>query len=129
MSNELVPSGEKENVLLIKSFAFSVRIFKLGRHLQSEQKEYVVSKQVVRSGTSIGANAEEAVGGISEADFSARLSVAYKEARETSYWLRLLHAADCLPLPLFESLEADCQELCRILFSILRTSGRVKDET
>ena len=129
MSNALMPAGGKENVLLEKSFAFGVRMFKLGRHLQSEQKEYVVSKQVVRSGTSIGANAEEAVGGISKADFSAKISVAYKEARETSYWLRLLHAADCLPSPLFESLEADCQELCRILFSILRTSGRIQDET
>ncbi|MDQ2794844.1 MAG: four helix bundle protein [Bacteroidota bacterium] len=116
--------GGKDNVLLEKSFVFGVRMFKLGRYLQGEQREYVLSKQIVRSGTSIGANAEEAVDAISKADFSAKISVAYKEARETSYWLRLLHAAECLPVPLFDSLEADCQELCRILFSILRTSGR-----
>jgi four helix bundle protein len=121
---EPTPLGGKDNVLIDKSFAFGVRVFELGRHLQSEQKEYVLSKQLVRSGTSIGANAEEAAGAISKADFSAKISVAYKEARETSYWLRLLHAADCLPPPFFTSLEADCQELCRILFSILRTTGR-----
>ncbi|HEX8506478.1 MAG TPA: four helix bundle protein [Hymenobacter sp.] len=123
MSN--ATTGAKDNVLLEKSFAFGVRIFKLGRLLQREQSEYVLSKQIVRSGTSIGANAEEAVGAISKAEFSAKISVAYKEARETSYWLRLLHAANCLPTPLFDSFEADCQELCRILFSILRSSGRV----
>ena len=124
MSNEQFPTGAKHNVLLEKSFAFGVRVFKLSRLLQREQQEYVVSKQIVRSGTSVGANAEEAIGAISKADFSAKISIAYKEARETSYWLRLLHAADCLPTPLFESLEADCQELCRILFSILRSTGR-----
>ncbi len=99
-------------------------MFKLGRYLQQEQREYVVAKQIVRSGTSIGANSEEAVGAISRAEFSAKISIAYKEARETSYWPRLLYAAECLSPPLFDSLHDDCQELCRILFSILRTSGR-----
>jgi four helix bundle protein len=112
-------------VLLAKSFAFGVRIFKLGRFLHREQQEYILSKQVVRSGTSVGANAEEAIGAISKADFSAKISVAYKEARETSYWLRMLHAGECIPTELFESLDSDCQELCKILFSILRSSGRV----
>lgn len=111
------------NVLLEKSFAFSVRMFKLGSYLQ-QQREYVISKQVVRSGTAIGANAEEAAGAISRADFSAKISIAYKEARETSYWLRLLRAADCVDERLFESLHSECQELCKILFTILRTSGR-----
>jgi four helix bundle protein len=113
----------KSNVLLEKSFAFGVRIFKLGAYLQ-QRREFVISKQVVRSGTSIGANAEEVVGTISHADFSAKISIAYKEARETSYWLRLLRAADCLDEPLFQSLHSECQVLCKILFSILRTSGR-----
>ena len=117
--------GGKHNVLLEKSFAFGVRMFKLGRLLQREQSEYVVSRQIVRSGTSVGANAEEAVGAISKADFSAKISIAYKkEARETSYWLRLLHQAGYLESRLFHSLNDDCQELCRILFSILRTTGR-----
>ncbi|HLK96301.1 MAG TPA: four helix bundle protein [Hymenobacter sp.] len=117
MSNE-------QNVVLAKSYAFGVRMLKLYRHFCHEQREYVVSKQVVRSGTSIGANVEEAVGGISKADFSSKISQAYKEARETSYWLRLLHDADYLETRLFESLHDDCHELCRVLFAILRSSGR-----
>ncbi len=108
----------------MKSYAFGVRMLKLHQHLCREQREYVVSKQVVRSGTSIGANVEEAVGAISKADFSAKISIAYKEARETSYWLRLLHDAEYIESRLFNSLHTDCQELCRILFSILRSSGR-----
>jgi len=111
------------NVLLEKSFAFGVRMFKLGSHLQ-QRREFVVLKQVVRSGTAIGANAEEAAGAISHADFSAKISIAYKEARESSYWLRLLRAADCLDERLFDSLHGECQELCKILFVILRSSGR-----
>jgi four helix bundle protein len=122
MSNE--QAGGRHNVLLDKSFTFGVRIFKLGQYLQREQREFVIAKQVVRSGTSIGANSEEAAGAISKAEFSLKISIAYKEACETSYWLRLLHASDCLPPALFNSLHTDCQELCRILFSILRNTGR-----
>ena len=123
MSNEQF--GGEQNVVLTKSFAFAVRMVKLNKHLRSTHQEYVLSKQLVRCGTSIGANVEEAIGGISKADFSAKISIAYKEARETSYWLRLLHEADYLESRLFVSLHQDCQELCRILFSILRSSGRV----
>ena len=112
------------NVLLEKSFAFGVRIFKLCQFLQREHREYIVSKQLVRCGTAVGANAEEAMGGISKADFSLKISIAYKEAREASYWLRLLRAADCLSERQFESIHLECQELCKILFAILRTSGR-----
>lgn len=112
-------------MVLVKSFAFAVRMLKLTKYLQQELREYVVSKQVVRSGTSIGANVEEAVGAISKADFSAKLSVAHKEARETSYWLRLLHEGGYLETKLFTSLHQDCQELCRLLFAILRTTGRI----
>ena len=114
------------NVLLKKSFAFGVRVFRLSRYLQQEHREFIVSKQLVRSGTAIGANAEEAVGGMSKADFSHKISIAYKEARETSYWLRLLRAADYLSEHQFESIHPECQELCKILFSILRTSGRTQ---
>ena len=110
--------------LLQKSFAFAVRMLKFHRHLQSNEREYIVSKQLVRSATSIGANAEEATGAISGADFSSKISIAYKEARETSYWLRLLHAAGYVDEKLFASLHDDCQQLCRILYSILRSSGR-----
>jgi four helix bundle protein len=123
MSNEQLVI--EDNVVLTKSFAFALRIVKLNKHLRFGQQEYVLSKQVIRSGTSIGANVEEATGGVSKSDFSAKISIAYKEARETSYWLRLLHQADYLETKLFESLHSDCQELCRILFSILRSTGRV----
>ena len=123
MNNEQWSVGN--NVVLTKSYDFAVRVLKLYKHLRDSKREYIVSKQAVRSGTSIGANVEEAVGAISKADFSAKMSIAYKEARETSYWLRLLHDAGYLEPRLFESLHADCQGLCRILFAILRSSGRV----
>ena len=127
MSNEQLEVSKTDNVVLTKSFAFAVRMLKLQRHLV-EQREFVVSKQVVRSGTAIGANVEEAVGGISRADFSTKISIAYKEARETSYWLRLLAEGDYLESKLFQSLHEECQELCRLLFSILRTTGRVREQ-
>ncbi|AYA35895.1 four helix bundle protein [Hymenobacter oligotrophus] len=114
----------EQNVILAKSYAFAVRMLKLHKHLRMAQQEHIVSKQVVRSGTSFGANVEEAIGAISKADFSAKMSIAYKEARETSYWLRLLHDAEYLEARMFESLHNDCQELCRILFAILRGNGR-----
>jgi four helix bundle protein len=80
---------EKENVVLVKTYNFSVRIVKMYQHIATQKKEYVLSKQILRSGTSIGANVEEAISGISKADFKAKMSIAYKEARETDYWLRL----------------------------------------
>lgn len=79
-----------DNILLEKSFTFAVRTVRAVRYLVEEQKEYVLSKQFLRSGTAIGANAEEAVGGHSRADFIAKLTISYKEARETAYWIRLL---------------------------------------
>lgn len=115
----------ENNPARVKSYAFALRMLKLYPYLKESKQEYIVSKQVVRSGTSIGANVEEAVAAISKAEFSARMSIAYREARETSYWLRLLHDAGYLENKLSDSLYADCQELCRILFAILRTSGRV----
>lgn len=80
----------KENIIQIKSYAFAVRIVKVYQYLCEEKKEYVLSKQLLRSGTSIGANIEEAIGGQSGKDFYAKLTIAYKEARETHYWIRLL---------------------------------------
>ncbi len=80
----------KENVVRDKSYAFAIRIVKLYQHLSTKKKEFVLSKQILRCGTSIGANVEEALGGQSRADFVSKMSIAYKEARETCYWLRLL---------------------------------------
>ena len=80
---------KKDNIVQQKSYQFAVRIVKTCKYLQQEKKEYILSKQLLRSGTSIGANIEEAIGGQSEKDFFAKLTISYKEARETHYWIRL----------------------------------------
>ena len=113
------------SIILEKSFNFAIRIIKLHKFLCKDKKEYELSKQILRSGTSIGANIEEAHGGISNSDFSNKISIAYKEARETKYWLRLLFAADYIKENLFDSLFKDCDELCMISFAILN-STRIK---
>ena len=105
-----------------KSFLFSVRIVKLARYLQEEKKEYILSKQLIRSGTSIGANIAEAQQAQSRADFISKLSIALKEASETNYWLRLLNATEYLSKSEFSSIIADCKELERILTSIIKTT-------
>ena len=105
------------SVMTEKSFSFALRIVKLYQHLSGKKKEFVLSKQVLRSGTSIGANVEESRGAQSTPDFQAKISVAYKEARETSYWLRLLYASKYLTERQFTSLHTDCEELIRILGS------------
>ena len=108
----------KESVIHQKSYAFAVRIVRLSQYLSNEKREFVLSKQVLRSGTSIGANVEEASGGQSKRDFLAKMSIAYKEARETVYWLRLLKDTDYLTPVEFHSIHADADELCRILSKI-----------
>ncbi|MDQ3323013.1 MAG: four helix bundle protein [Acidobacteriota bacterium] len=112
----------KENILLERSFAFAVRVVKAYKYLIKEKKEFVLSKQLLRSGTSIGANAEEAVGGQSKADFVSKLSVAYKEARETKYWIRLLNATNYLDDAQAQSLLDDNEKLLRIIGKIQITS-------
>ena len=114
----------EKNIILKKTFEFAVRIVRLYKFLNEEKKEYVLSKQVLRSGTSIGANSEEAVVGYSKKDFAAKMSIAYKEARETHYWLRLLNATDYISETEFNSLLADCDEILKILFKIIKTSTK-----
>ena len=111
----------KENVVQEKSFAFALRIVNLYRWLCEEKREYVLSKQILRSGTSIGANVEEAAAAQSDKDFHSKLSVAHKEARETHYWLRLLHDAKFLDDNKYQSIITDCEELLKILSSITKT--------
>ena len=111
----------KENVVQKKSYAFALRIVKLYRWLCEEKREYVLSKQLLRSGTSVGANVEEAIGGQSEKDFAAKMTIAYKEARETHYWLRLMRDSDLIDQPAFESVIDDCDELLKLLGSITKT--------
>ncbi len=105
-----------------KSFLFAVRIVKLCKHLRGTKKEYTLSKQLLRSGTSIGANIAEAQQAQSRADFISKLSIASKEAVETNYWLRLLRATDYLNEAEFKSIHSDCCELERMLTAIVKSS-------
>lgn len=94
---------------------------KLYLYLFGEKKEFILSKQIVRSGTSIGANVEEAIGGQSQKDFLSKMCIAYKEARETHYWLRLLRDSNILDAGQFDSIIEDCDEILKISGSIIRT--------
>ncbi len=113
---------EKGNQIAEKSYKFAIRIVRLYQYLCKEQHEFILSKQVVRSGTSIGANVEEGLGGQSRNDFVAKFQISLKEARETRYWLRLLRDTDYLEPKLANSLIEDAEELIKILISILRTT-------
>ncbi|HXB10605.1 MAG TPA: four helix bundle protein [Bacteroidia bacterium] len=107
-----------DNVIQQKSFEFAIRIIKVYKYLISEKKEFVLSKQLLRSGTSIGANIEESIGGQSEKDFLSKISISYKETRETIYWLKLLLATEYLSKKEAESLLGDANELCKIIGKI-----------
>jgi four helix bundle protein len=113
-----------ENVIVEKSFEFSVRIINLYKHLQYEKKEYVLSKQILRSGTSIGANIFEAQRAQSKADFNAKMNISLKEANETYYWLRLLHRTDFISDEAFNSIEKDVNEIISILVSICKQTNK-----
>ncbi len=112
------------NALIEKSYAFALRTVKLYKYLVEEKREFVLSKQVLKSGTSIGANAEEAEGAQSKKDFIAKISISYKEARETHYWLRLLRDSHYLEANLATSMLNDCETLKKILSSILISSKK-----
>ena len=105
-----------------KSFLFAVRIVKLSKHLNTAKKEFVLSKQLLRAGTSIGANIAEAEQAQSKADFISKMSIALKEAVETNYWLRLLQATDYLSKAEFSSIYSDCRELEKMLTAIVKSS-------
>lgn len=113
---------KENNVIVEKSFQFGLRIVKLFLHLREHKIERELCVQLLKSGTSIGANIEEALGGSSRKDFIHKLEIAYGEARETRYWLRLLKESDLLELKLAESFISDCEELIKILTSILNSS-------
>ena len=107
-----------------KSEKFAIRIVNLYRYLCNEKKEFVLSKQILRSGTSIGANIAESECAISKNDFSAKLYIALKESAETMYWLRLLRSTDLIGQKAFDSLYSDCEEIKRILQSSTKTLNR-----
>ena len=114
----------QDSILLDKALRFAARIVKLHKHLTKEKHEGVISKQIIRSATSIGANANEAIYGISKADFIAKLHISLKETAETEYWLRLLILSGYIKENEGESLLHDCLELKKILISTLNTSKR-----
>ena len=113
-----------ENVLKIKSYQFALRIVKLYQHLSNEGRDFVLSRQVLRSGTSVGANVEEANQAESRADFIHKLSIANKEANETQYWLLLLRDSAILEEKLAESILADCNEIIRIITTSVKSSKK-----
>ena len=112
----------KENVLKDKSYKFALRIVKLYKHLTEEKKEFVLSKQILRSGTSIGANITEGSQAQSKADFIHKISIAHKESFETEYWLCLLRDSEFITNTQAESLLNDCNELQKILTTSIKTA-------
>lgn len=112
----------EDNVILVKSKKFAIRSVNLYKYLIDKKQEFVISKQLLRSGTSIGANVKEAIRGQSKPDFLAKMNIALKEASETEYWLELLHETDYITESDFNNIYADCQELLKILMSITKHS-------
>ena len=114
----------EKNIILEKSFKFAIRIVNLYKYLSKNKKEYVLSKQLLRSGTSIGANIKEAQAGESKKDFISKMSIASKEARESQYWIELLIQTDFLDIKQknTQTLKNDIEELIKIITSIVKTS-------
>ncbi len=111
----------KENIIATKTYNFAISIVNLSKTLVSKN-EFVLSRQILKSGTSIGANVEEAIGGISKRDFRAKMSISYKEARETHYWLRILRDTNYITTDEFDSLENELSSILKILFKIIQSS-------
>ena len=112
----------KENVIQQKSYVFALRMINAYKYLTQEQREFVLSKQVLRSGTSIGALVKEAEHAQSSADFIHKMNIALKEANETEYWLMLLKDSEYIDEKVFSSIHKDCDELIRLLVSIVKSS-------
>ena len=112
---------KQDNLVLEKSMDFAVRVVKLYQYLSEEKKEFVMSKQLLRSGTSVGANIHEAKYAQSRKDFAAKMSISLKEISETKYWLELLAKTDYLTKEQYESIEIDCTELIKLLTAIVKT--------
>ncbi len=118
--------NKEDNIIVQKTFDFAVRSINLYKHLcyKATNKEFVISKQLVRSGTSIGANIEEAIGGQSTADFISKLSIAYKEARESRYWIKLLYKTEYITDAEYKSLIADLDDIINIIAKIKLTTQK-----
>lgn len=112
---------KESNLIQDKSFAFAIRIVNLYKYLVDKKKEAVLSKQLLRCGTSIGANIEEAIGAQSDKDFLHKISISYKEVRECIYWLKLLYATNFITSKQFESINVDAEEIAKIIAKIQLT--------
>ena len=110
-----------DNAVVVKSKAFAIIIVGAYKYLTQDKSEFVMSKQLLRSGTSIGANVKEAIRGQSKPDFYSKLNIALKEASETEYWLEILYETEYIDKKLFDSINSDCQELIKLLVSITKT--------
>ena len=113
---------DNDNLIVLKSRSFAIRIIRLYQYLQQDKKEFVIAKQLLKSGTSIGANIKEAVRGQSKADFAAKMNIALKEASETEYWIDILHETDYINDKEFVSINNDLKEISKLLTSIVKTS-------
>ena len=122
MQNAELESTVKNNVILEKSIKFAIRIVKLYQFLQNDKNEYTMSKQLLKCGTSIGANINEAINGQSRKDFLAKMYISFKEATETEYWITLLASTDYLNETQYDSILKDCVEIKKILTTIIRTT-------
>ena len=112
---------KEENIIATKSYAFAVRCVNLYKYLCDVKNDYTIGRQLMRSGTSIGANVKEGIRGQTKPDFVSKMSIALKEASETEYWLELLYKTDYLEEKQYNSINSDCEELIKILVSIVKT--------
>lgn len=117
----------EDNVIVVKSKAFAIRCIKLRKYFCDEKGEYDISRQLLRSGTSIGANVKEALRGQTRPDFGSKMNIALKEASESEYWIELLGESEYLTKPMAESLHADCEELIKLLMSIVKSVFSIDD--
>lgn len=111
-----------DNVVQNKSLAFAIRIVRLYQYLVKEKQEFILSRQLLKSGTSVGANIREALRGQTRQDFTAKMNISLKEVYETEYWLELLYKTDYITNKEFENIFADCRELTKLLMSIVKTT-------
>ncbi len=113
---------KEDNIIVAKSYAFALRCVNLYKYLSEEKQDYTIGKQLLRSGTSIGANVKEAIRGYTKADFTSKMSISLKEASETEYWIEILRDTDYITSQQAESMLNDCTELIKMLMIIIKTS-------
>ena len=111
-----------DNIVVAKSYAFALRCVKLYKYLCEEKNDFVIGKQLLRSGTSVGANVKEAIRGVSKADFTSKMGIALKEASESEFWIDILRDSEYISQQQADCMMTDCQEILKLLMSIIKTS-------